>query len=508
MDSVSDLNALGEVDFRRFRKTFGFVDSLSLSAEFDFPVDTEIKVDGARTNEATKTVLHETTHVYQATATSYGYYVQSLRDFQTHLAQFVVRHVRDAARIDQRRPLILQLKKLPRSDDADQARNALFIWYLAELIIVGFESKWSVYYEVVRRARFPTARRPFMENFFILDKHLGDFLRRTGRAAPPESHEPTEPVAGELLRRFTSEQSAALGATLFVDNVESLIESGARAAEYWRQEGPVPAALRSSTVRGDWLLRTTAERLPGADIGTVAMTHGVLADLCLNPAILPHHRLKRRRRAPRMAELDPKLRLMVAQNVLGRVAPIRDLARDYERFVADISEAMGLTPLPALTSAALEHTAAEPPDVMTSLYRQSLLVREAEPYGFSDFDVWLGEDGPQAATIASTFRPMVNVFSDGQVRTHPDSVLVAACVRNFMRRQYMRQLLITDFRNRVVYIPYEASDDDLAAWTELLSADLAAAGVSWVPVPVRGRPAQIHGLAGQQPLTPSPPGTP
>jgi hypothetical protein len=501
MKSETDLNALGEVEFRRFRKTFGFVDSLSLSAEFGFPVDTEIKVDGARTNEATKTVLHETTHVYQATATSYGYYIQALRDFQTHLAQFIVRHVLDAAKVSPERPLILQLKNLPRSEDAEQARNALFIWYLAELIIVGFEGEWPVYYGLVLRARFPTARRPFMENFFILDKYLGDFLRRTGRAAPPESHEPTEPLTGELLRRFELQQRVAVALTGFMGNVESLIESGARAAEYWRQEGPVPAALLSSTVRGDWLLRDTAERLPGADIGTIALTHGVLADLCLNPAILPHHRLERRCRPGGIPEIDPKLRWLGAHGLLNSVAPVRDLAQDYERFVAEISEAMGWTPMPALTLAALRHTATEPVDVMTRLYRQSLLIREAEPYGFSDFDVWLGEGGPRAATIAGTFRPMVNVFADGQVRTHPDSVLVTASVRNFMRRQYMRQVLLSEFRDRVVYVPYEASDDDLAAWAEFLSADLAAAGVNWPSVPVRGRPAQIHGLVGQQPLT-------
>jgi hypothetical protein len=127
--------------------------------------------------------------------------------------------------------------------------------------------------------------------------------------------------------------------TGFIGNVESLIESGARAAEYWRQEGPVPASLQSSRVRGDWLLRDTAKRLPGADIGTIALTHGVLADLCLNPAILPHHRLERQR-CPSLGipEMDPKLRWLAAVNLLGRVAPVRDLARDYERFVPSLSD--------------------------------------------------------------------------------------------------------------------------------------------------------------------------
>ncbi len=507
MRSESDLNALGEVDFRRFRKTFGFVDGLSLSAEFDFPVGTEIRFDGAQTSEATKTVLHETTHVYQITATSYGYYIQALRDFQTHLAEFIVRHVHDVVKINPRLPLIPQMRKLPRSDNAEQAGNALFYWYLSELIMVGFESEWPVYSAIVQRARFPTARRPFMENFFTLDKYLGDFLRRTGRAVPPEGREP-ELFTGEELRRAEGQHVAAVAMTAFMGNVESLIESGARAAEYWRQEGPVPPSLLSSRVRGDWLLRDTAKRLPGADIGTIALTHGVLADLCLNPAILPHHRLERQR-CPSLGipEMDPKLRWITAHNFLDRVAPVRDLARDYDRFVAEICEAMRWTPLPLVNSAALRHTATEPADVITRLYRESLLIREAEPYGFSDFDVVLGQDSPRAATIARTFRPMVNVFADGQVLMHPDSVLVTACVRNFMRRQYMRQVLISALRDRVVYVPYLASDEDLAAWAELLSADLASAGVSWPRVPVRGRPAQIHGMVGQQPLTPSPPGT-
>ena len=222
-----------------------------------------------------------------------------------------------------------------------------------------------------------------MENFFTLDKYLGDFLRRTGRAVPPEGREP-ELFTGEELRRAEGQHVAAVAMTPY-GHVESLMRAahGPRSTGGRRVRAPQPAVQH----RGD-ALRDTAKRLPGH---TDHRHVWCAADLCLNPAILPHHRLERQR-CPSLGipEMDPKLRWITAHNFLDRVAPVRDLARDYDRFVAEICEAMRWTPLPLVNSAALRHTATEPADVITRRYRESLLIREAEPYGFSDFDVVLG----------------------------------------------------------------------------------------------------------------------
>jgi hypothetical protein len=490
MESDGDLLALNEEDFRRFRRTFGFVDTLALSAEFDFPVGTEIKIDGTQTNEATKTLLHEITHVYQITATSYGYYIQALRDFQVYLVLLMLRYIRDNLGLKPVIPLFRQVKGLPSSDTAEQARRALFTWYLAELGIRFFEGDTSVYGNELVNGQFVSAHRPALENFVLLDRYLGDFLQRAARAAPPEPDEPVVLDDKEQQKREGLEHIVTFALRAFFGNIEPLIESAARAAEYWRQGGPVPAGLLSSRVKGDDLLRASAGRLGGADIGTIALTHSVLADLCMNPAILPHHRQYRNLQT-RLIDIHPVLRWLTAHPALERVAPVRDLARDYERFVAEISELLGWPPLSDLNSAALAHTPSDGTDAITSLYRESLLIRQAEPYIFNDFDVWLGRQDPLAATLTHYFRPMVNVFADGQVLKHPDSELVTAFIRNFMLRQYARQTLLS--MDLAVCVPYPASDEELAAWAGLLSEELISAGFTRPRVSVHGRSAQLHG---------------
>ncbi|GEM_PF-2469012 len=486
--------ALDEVDFRRFRQTYGFIDVLALSAEFNFPVGTEIRIDGAQTSEATKTMLHETTHVYQTTATSYGYYVQALRDFQEDLVFAMLEYVRDRLGIKPVMPLARQIRRLPPSDHAEHARRALSVWYLAEIGIMLFEGDTDFYGNQLVHGQFSSAHRPAMENFIVLDHYFGQFLKLTGRASPPE---PDDLAAIDEKREkiYEREAVAAYFLRVMIGDIEPLIESAARAAEYWRQEGPVPAGLLSSKVRGDWLLRTTAQRIHGADIGTIALTHSVLADLCMNPAIPPHHR-QYRTMSTWLADIHPSERWLAASSLLERVEPVRDLSRDYERFVSQISEALGWPQPSLLTSAALAHTVTEETDVITSLYRDSLRIRQAEPHVFNNFDVWLGRQTALEANLTRYFRPMVNVFSDGQVLMHPDSNLVAECIRNYMRRQYTRQALLS--KDLTVYVPYPASDEELAAWASMLTEDLTSAGFTRPRVSVRGRSAQLHGLLKQQ----------
>src|SRR4051812_17510275 len=74
---------------------YGWVDTMALSASYhfshaDFVAGSRQLKPGEPLPEVQKTILHETTHLYQQLATPYGMYSYSLRQLQSDLVRWVL----------------------------------------------------------------------------------------------------------------------------------------------------------------------------------------------------------------------------------------------------------------------------------------------------------------------------------------------------------------------------------------------------------------------------------
>jgi hypothetical protein len=490
MNPTNDFFDVSRVDFQRFRTTFGIFDSLGMSAMYNFPLESikYMSTSGARENEALKTSLHETVHVYQAFATSYGYYLQLLEDFQSELVMIMLSLTRQTER-KVVLPLSSAISTLRSSGYADKARNLLSIWCMAEFIKLYLEGNIDSYERAVFNPRHrEIANRPVIELWAILDYHLSSWLNSDKRAIIRTVNEPIR--FGSSRSKYEDENDVGNSLRATLGNVKFVLESAAKSAEYWSLTGAVPSSVNSS-IPYYHLFKEAAQSLGIKDIGVLSLTFGVLADLSLNPPIAPQHRACRERDIT-LGQLDPLVRFILAMRTARHLKPVENLARDYVRFATEISDACGWPTFELLNSSVMECIPPEPVDCVSVLYYRAASIRQQVPYLFNDMSVWLDREQPiveQALTF--WFTPAIMYFSDGRVLFHRDRGHLEAFVGRVLLGQFLRSILLTGARP-IVKVPYPASEEQLEFWKSKLNEDLATLGLSSYRVSVVGTATPAH----------------
>jgi hypothetical protein len=466
----------------RDRPLSGHMDAISLTASYDFS-RAEYE-NGGPASRATRTVRHETTHAYQTLATSYGYYFQLIKQFQTSRVLHLLAGL-DALGEDPAPPLITQIAR-QRGDRWRQLRIELYAWYLAEVVLIHLEGEQEHWTRVLlENPAF--AGRTFPDLYVELEEllvlWLTDLGHRVGVApgAPCQS----SPALDLHLRALTDNGSTA-----------AVLESAAHISEHWRvypsDLETLARQLPGSTQYSSWIRWALAAGFTD-DPAAFCLTFSAVADLALNGALLPHQ-AGFRRPGYDANSVSPPHRMFLAIGNLGRgnLSPIRDLATEYVPFVQALCDRLEW-PLPWEMARFVVPSLPETGqlDPLGEIFRFSQELRLNVPYAFVDLDIW-SIDGPLARKFRHAFVHPVIQFSD-QVLHHQDQDIPAYAVLNHALGTYLRQLMVVG--NQPVRLPLRAGAEELAFYQDLLEHHLAATiGLLDPRITLESAPPSINGV--------------
>jgi hypothetical protein len=480
------------------RLTYGLTSSLSLAVNYSFTMQEmrSATFSPSGLSEAMKTAFHEVVHVYQMTGTSYGYYCQLLRDFQINQTLLIVDSIRTYYQAAPRLPVARQVLALPDEPAANTIRQLLRAWFLADSVLLWFEGDTDAFTVSALSIGKVFRPHPLIAMFTELNWWLTWFVRETERAQLPE---PDQRLVlahseGELVKR----ENNYLAMKILLDqDTAGVLESAARAAEYWGQSGPVSPAMLGAKgadsgiprhlIRYASALQRATHHLPTDDVHTFALTYGIIADLVLNAPLLPHHASFRTADTV-IADLDPGSRLLKALSASARIPPVSDLsAAEYTRFAGELCAACDWPTPGDLGSATLSVLPEQPHDYFTRLYRLALELRGQFPQIFNDLSVQYRPKTPVTDKFTYYFTHPVIQFSD-TARLHNDQAMVQFFVHQAMLRDYLRRILLS--QDPTVTLPYAADEEEIAAWRGLLSETLSEVGfnnprLTVLPGPVR-----------------------
>lgn len=495
MGTQEPLEGLGGLDFSRLRVDYGLTNTLSLGVNYNFTLEemNAARFSEAHVPEALKTAFHEIVHLYQMVGTSYGYYCQLLRDFQSNQVIAIVRGIRARYGTGPRIPIARQVVSLPTESAADDIRAALRAWYMAELMLLWFEGDSDAFASAAMRWFELFGFRPLSVIFEELNWWLTKFVTDSHRAALPEP-EPGIWLANipQDVRRNSVRENSSVMLKMSADlDGAAVLESAARAAQYWGQHGPVPPELmfgeliESEDIRYSFLLQLASERLPNRDVHSFALMYGIIADIALNTPILPHHTAVRAE-GTQLTDLNPAWRMVTALQHAGELAPMRDLSTaEYERFARELCDACSWDTPAELGRRVLRLAPNAEPDLTTQLYLYSLNLRRTHPQIFNDLSIWYVPKSQLTSKFTYYFSHPIMQFTD-TVRLHNDTLLVSFFVQNYMLRSYLRRVLLS--QDPTVTLPYAADDEEVSTWAGVLTELLTSIGFNRPRVSVRSGP--------------------
>lgn len=470
------------------QRRWGLFDELGLSVRYSFSRDTRdgLFAEGVRgDSEPRRTVLHETTHLYQSLATPYGAYVYRLKHAQTLLALNVIQALADGG-LAVRSPLLRWVRRLPPSEGREAALGQLNLWYVLEAVLLLLEGDPETYAR--HSARIYERTGHTLATLFNLAEGLLGFLGEGDATSVPErSRFPVrEPADGrELLLEL-------LLATML--SVTDVLEGAATVAERWNAGGVVE---HLSDVVGP---RAPASNRRGPDLALgywrglerhrFVLAYGAAAELALCSPILPEHGPLRTPQTT-VADLHPTFRLF---NAITRpsVAPPQDLS-DVRRFQSELCEANGWLEPWTLAQEAASRT--QPPGTRFALLRYADEFRVQLPAPFVDLSVWRdGLQTPTALLFKNLFVHAVIEYEDAFL-THKDKQRLTQLLLDFVVQSYMRSAMVSS--RPVAELPFEASEDELAPYAQRLRELLIRNGLRDPVVHVRARPAHQAAPAAQ-----------
>jgi hypothetical protein len=477
VDPPSDLT---DADFSRLRPAYGFTDALSLSVSYGFTLaDLRGMVFSAdHPSEVQRTAFHEAVHVNQMLATSYGYYCQLLRDFQAASVIAIVHSIRTTYDTGPRLPIYKQVLGLPREPAAEEARDLLLGWYKAELMLRWFEGDVAALNNLLEHLG-PKFDGPMITQFAQVDYWLTHFMQETGRARLP-TRDPVIRMEREAQETAKRERHLLMFKFILDYDAAGVLESAARASEFWEQHGPIPdemhggaEGIRSEMIRYQGLLREAIEALPTGDTHTFALTYAITTDVVLNAPLLPQHAAVRSPRIE-LADLDPIARMRTALAAASRLRPVSDLsAAEYERFSGELCAACGWPTPSELARLVLPSAPESRADHITDLYLVSLRMRAVAPHAFVDLSVFYRRGDLLTSTLQHYFSPAIMLFTD-TFRLHNDHDLVRSHIDSYLLRTYLRAIMLTSEPR--ITLPYPADDEEVVFWTRSLREALADVG--------------------------------
>ena len=479
-------------DVTPVQRRWGLFDELGLSVRYSFSRDTRdgLFADGVRgDSEPRRTVLHETTHLYQSLATPYGAYVYRLKHAQTLLALNVIKALADGG-LAVKSPLLRWVRRLPASAAREAAFEQLNLWYLLEAVLLLLEGDPETYARHSARI-YKRTGHTLATLFNLADGVLGFLGDGDPTSAPEASRFPvSEPAdARELLLEM-------LLATML--SVTDVLEGAATVAERWNAGGVVghladivgPRAPASNRRGPDLALGYWR----GLQRHRFVLAYGAAAELALCSPILPEHGELRTQQTT-VADLHPTLRLF---NAITRpsVSPPSDLS-DVPRFQSELCEANGWPEPWTLAREATRRP--RPPGTRFALLHLADTFRVQLPAPFVDLSVWRdGLQTPTALFFKDLFVHAVIEYEDAFL-THKDKERLTQLLLDFVVQSYVRSAMVSS--RPVAELPFEASEDELAPYAERLRELLVDNGLEDPVLRVRARPAHQAAPAAQPSAT-------
>jgi hypothetical protein len=230
--------------------------------------------------------------------TPYGYCYYTLRAFQVRETLLLLRLLKNEHRLRVQVPLLGFIERLEPRERHRDVWGVFYLWYLAEMVLLYFEGEWDVWSRQATRNRV-LQPASFVTYFTRLNLYLNQFNQLTGRdtvVAPG-------PVITELsdVAKQEEEMWIPFRASIGVPtDVIGVLESGAKVAEHWRDEGDGLGALSARLTSGPMpqpeyyaMLQIMHESFRFKSIRELVLTYSALCELALYAPLLPHHQALR-----------------------------------------------------------------------------------------------------------------------------------------------------------------------------------------------------------------------
>jgi hypothetical protein len=492
MDPNEMLTKFDIESVKNFNVVRGMFDNQSLSVRYNYTFEEykkglEFQAGQTQLPEVIKTMFHEITHLYQMLSTPYGYYYYSLKAFQANQVGALIRLIRDQHGIKPRFPLINVISRLKPVEKYRQVWGNMYLWYLAEIMLLYLEGDVdSLLKELTNNPML--GLKNFIEYFGEIEFYLVQFYANTGR--PLSYQKPSFNVTDES--RGIERLLITMKATGDID-VMSLLESGAKIAEFWRSNFEpdtdfrklFPDSMSSSQAPYYMLINMVKNGFKAANIREFVFSYEALCELSLFGPLLPHH-YKIRNPQITMRDLHPFSRFWEASRVVSDIEPIRDPRTDYERFIGQICEKKGWLTPQQMNKETFSNFTYAPVDYLSNLYNLAQQFRQAVPCAFIDYGIWYEQNDKFAAPFRYYFIHPIIEFKDNLL-FHKDRDLVYFFVQQYVVQTYLRKLLLSnDFS---VVLPYRADSTEIDFFTESLKNYMnMGLGVENPPIIIMAKP--------------------
>ena len=458
----------------RFSQDYGYFDNLALSASYSFSHEeyfqNKKRLPNQPLTEPLKTVLHETTHLYQMLATSYGLYYHTLKLLQTDLIRHLIGVLLHKCKIQPKPPLIELCKRFIKANGFNEIKHLLHGWFTAELMILYLEGDVVSYGNLLLKNPLLGAM-PMTNYFDQLEYFVTIFLNSNGKSCP--AFEPGMKRAGtSLLSEF---QYFGLKAMGFPDTV-GVMESWGKVAEFWGEQhlslGDCPKLFPPviEPELSDYysLLYWAREAIDAETVGEFILSYMALCEIALSPPVLPYYRLMRSEEMS-LREINPTQRMLDLFSAAKGVTPIRHLENDYVRFTETVCSKLKWSTPVEIARQTLKTLDYPPGDRLFEFYKQAQIFRINIPHIFIDLDVWFDQKRPYINDFYYYFSHPIIEFNDSTGH-HPDLSVPVFFTEQALINSYVRKIFLT--KDQTISFPYRAGQVELDHFTDLLKSDL------------------------------------
>ena len=464
--------------FKLFRPKMGTFETLALTAQYDFTYEeyrqgAELFSSGyaADVPEVMKTMFHETAHLYQALTTPYGHYVHLLRSLQNNLVVTMIKLLQGKYGIRIKYPLIGLIETLKPAARYEELWFSATLWYQVELLLLYFEGDRYIYSR--QRQNNPLlGRLSILDHFKEVEFYLSQYLAQIGSSInyPGAKFSSAEEQARFDLANFVLKMTGDI-------DVMSVMESWAKISEYWEApevaftDGPhiFSGPMSGSQAKYYFCLQMAEQRLKFANIKEFVLTYSALCELAMFCPILPYHYPYRGEKIT-LNDIEPFYRLFSGMNAAIKVKPIRDLAADYPRFIAEVCAIQGW-PTPMQISQADQGDGAPAKDLLSGLYNRAQRIRCQMPHAFMDMSVWYTPKNQITDELTYYFVHPVISLKD-KILYHHDRSFIYQYVGSSLANNYLRKVLLSD--DLSLEIPFRINQDGIEFFKSFLTEVIEA----------------------------------
>ena len=389
IQSFSPLN-----DFQK-DSIIGFLDLkaciMSLNCNYnDYLEDYNIFRDEVRLVGYMRTFFHELTHFFQLNTTPVGFYLTLLEDYQASQVRNIIKYINNS-----NLPIIKTLFDNYPSSKYPEPWMHLRRWYIAELMICIFSGD----FKRLKELSIPTIFRDsyISELFWELDFDMSRLYKFPLKI----KHLGGEAICFEKLYSFI--------------DYPSVFENHARISEFWWDaidfETFNTRICTSSFYYNGWILEYFKKR-EIQNISSIVSELIAICEIALFSPILPWTSSLNEKS---FFEMIPHYRISKLLYSLPSIKPISDI-NDYNRFVLELVEISGLTPVDKICKDIMDYPIPErSSSYWIDIFYKSIKHRSENFSVFQNYGLWhpiANEIQPFSIYFTKTFTPPFTCFND------------------------------------------------------------------------------------------------